>query len=390
MKAAAKEVAPAASLAVRKGREDTAPQSSSTHPCESFIYSTARYPRMESGAQGKTGDRSDGNDCRYGSGGKDGDSISEKESSIVDREGNADFDGGRDDDDGRDDNDDDDDDDDAPADGTTDCAESVAACARKVAATCDNAEVPNCPICLSFFCEPVRTHCNHIFCRVCLLQTTQLSPDGRACPLCRSPLKMENPCTEPVDRALEKTVRASVPSSEYELRLSHGAKIVRSLKERARTTLPIFYMSPGCRVGQPIALHLFEPRYRILIRRAMEGNYMFVYAARTPKRGDQACLVKVTSACFHRDGRANIIGVGIEEFGMEDVWVEEGTAGLYYTRFVAQQGGFDPANESDAGSMPRLSSGQLSQMPRRDTAEASESRMSGRGGLGGSLSCEVQ
>ena len=155
---------------------------------------------------------------------------------------------------------------------------------------------------------------------------------------------MENPCTHPVDRALDRTVRALVPPSAYEVRLSQGAKIMKALQERARTTLPIFYMSPGCRVGQPIALHLFEPRYRILIRRAMEGNNMFVYAARTPKGGHRACLVKVTSAFFHHDGRANIVGVGVEEFGMEDVWVEEGTAGLYYTRFVAQRGGFDPAS----------------------------------------------
>ena len=139
-------------------------------------------------------------------------------------------------------------------------------------------------------------------------------------------------------------MRSLVASSEYELRLSQGAKIIRDLKERARTTLPIFYMSPGCRVGQPVALHLFEPRYRILIRRAMEGNNMFVYAARTPKRGHRACLVKVTSALFHRDGRANIVGFGVEDFLMEDVWIEEGTAGLYYTRFVARQGGFNPSD----------------------------------------------
>ena len=211
-------------------------------------------------------------------------------------------------------------------------------------------------------------------------------PMGGRAPLCRAPLKMENPCTHPVDRELEQTVRSLVASSEYELRLSQGAKIIRDLKERARTTLPIFYMSPGCRVGQPVALHLFEPRYRILIRRAMEGNNMFVYAARTPKRGHRACLVKVTSALFHRDGRANIVGFGVEDFLMEDVWIEEGTAGLYYTRFVARQGGFNPSDGVGA----RDARG-------RSLDEPSE-RYRGRGGDSGgrrrrrseSMSCAVQ
>ena len=113
-----------------------------------------------------------------------------------------------------------------------------------------------------------------------------------------------------------------MPSSRYEMRIMQGAKIMKELQERARTTLPIFYMSPGCRVDQQIALHLFEPRYRILIRRAMEGNNLFVYAARTPRCGQRACLVKVTSAFFHRDGRANIVGIGVEEFALEknNVW----------------------------------------------------------------------
>ncbi len=239
---------------------------------------------------------------------------------------------------------------------------------------------PTCPICLTFFCEPVRTHCNHIYCRVCLLQTTHLSPDGRACPLCRAPLQMENPSTHPVDRALEQTVRSLVPTSKYEVRIMQGIKIMEELQERARSTLPIFYMSPGCRVGQPIALHMFEPRYRILIRRAMEGNNLFVYAARTPRFGNRACLVKVTSAFFHRDGRANIEGVGVEEFEMGNVWIEEGTAGLYYTHFVARRGGFNPASASATSSTVAI---QEQANPRRGR-ERSRSRSSR------SLSCAMQ
>lgn len=143
---------------------------------------------------------------------------------------------------------------------------------------------------------------NHLLqnCRACLLQTTQLSPDGRACPLCRAPIQMEDPKTHPIDRTVENIIRENVLSSEYELRLSSARTVIKQLEERARTTLPIFYMAPGCSVGQLIALHLFEPRYRILIRRAMEGNKMFVYCSKTPKFSLRYFMVARAAFCCSR------------------------------------------------------------------------------------------
>eukprot|EP01051_Picozoa_sp_SAG22_P004493 SAG22_NODE_243_length_14055_cov_3.073015_1_plen_167_part_00 len=40
-----------------------------------------------------------------------------------------------------------------------------------------------CPICLTFLCDPLTLQCSHSFCRVCVMQSTRLSPDGRSCPL---------------------------------------------------------------------------------------------------------------------------------------------------------------------------------------------------------------
>ena len=98
----------------------------------------------------------------------------------------------------------------------------------------------NCSICLNFLCQPLRTQCGHLFCRVCLLQSKVLSPDGRTCPLCRGVLAMGDPLNHPVDQDAQREVRKAVPSSEYEMRLSSARAIYRRIEEEARTMLPLF------------------------------------------------------------------------------------------------------------------------------------------------------
>lgn len=48
------------------------------------------------------------------------------------------------------------------------------------------AEDEECSICLDVLDEPVRTHCNHVFCKECILESLQRQ---KACPLCRAVLQ---------------------------------------------------------------------------------------------------------------------------------------------------------------------------------------------------------
>ncbi|KAG8463043.1 hypothetical protein KFE25_001816 [Diacronema lutheri] len=188
-----------------------------------------------------------------------------------------------------------------------------------------------CPICLHSLCEPLSLECGHAFCRLCLLQSTRLAPDGRACPLCRR-LVGADPATHPVDAELATKVRTAIGDAAYTERVrAHSEKVDTFLAE-SNAVLPIFTMPPGASVGAHVNLHLFEPRYKILIRRAIAGNRLFVFTAQPPHAGIAGVVVRIDVARFLPDGRCNISGVGIEAVRLGETWVEEGTHGLHCTR----------------------------------------------------------
>eukprot|EP01051_Picozoa_sp_SAG22_P004494 SAG22_NODE_243_length_14055_cov_3.073015_2_plen_173_part_00 len=127
-------------------------------------------------------------------------------------------------------------------------------------------------------------------------------------------------------------VRLEVEPAVYAAKAAANEAQLAELVHQANTELPIFAMYPGTCVGAPVALHFFEPRYKILIRRAAEGNRLFVFCAGRPAAGARACVVRIDHAAFLPDGRANVVGVAVEAIELGEVWVEEGTGGLAHTR----------------------------------------------------------
>lgn len=150
--------------------------------------------------------------------------------------------------------------------------------------------------------------------------------------MCRAHVDIRNPTTHAVDPRLEALVLATVPREDYEARQALAKERLEEIKREADTHLPIFFMNPGTTVGSPVALHFFEPRYKILIRRAWEGNHLFVFCPGVPRRGGTGCVVRVDTARFLPDGRANIRGEATQSIVLGNTWVEENTGGLCYTQ----------------------------------------------------------
>ena len=209
-------------------------------------------------------------------------------------------------------------------------------------------DAEGCPICTEPYCEPITLECCHTFCRLCILQSTRLSPDGRSCPLCRSHITIRDLALYPTNESIAAPCRTAIGEEAYAIRQEESWKKIEALCQQAERELPIFAMSPGTRVGAPVALHLFEPRYKILIRRAWEGNRLFVYCGTRPAEGARGTIVRVESARFLPDGRANIVGVGVRSIQLESTWVEDGTGGLWYTR--SSDGALDAAAETTSRS----------------------------------------
>ena len=126
-----------------------------------------------------------------------------------------------------------------------------------------------CPICLQLLCEPLTTPCGHTFCRPCLVGT--LRKNKKKCPTCRAVCHTE-PETQKENITLAAIIKNAFPS-EYANRIPE----LERDKEAWSTELPIFYYNDTLFPFSPLSLHLFEERYKVMIRRIVEASRKFCY-----------------------------------------------------------------------------------------------------------------
>lgn len=87
--------------------------------------------------------------------------------------------------------------------------------------------------------------------------------------------------------------------------------------------LPLFPLNTVLFPGMPISLHIFEPRYRLMIQRCIQAEQPFGVVL--IKQGVEAsgplaepypvgCTARITQVERTEDGHMNIVAVGIERF----------------------------------------------------------------------------
>lgn len=131
-----------------------------------------------------------------------------------------------------------------------------------------------CTLCMRLLYAPVTTPCGHSFCRGCLGRA--LDHKNR-CPLCRTVLCLA-PAALQVSLTLAALLKAAYPE-DYAKRAAEeepaadGAQ-AQADAARAAALLPLFVMDVVL-PGQHMSLNVFEPRYRLMTRRAMAGSRRF-------------------------------------------------------------------------------------------------------------------
>lgn len=140
-----------------------------------------------------------------------------------------------------------------------------------------------CTLCLNLLHEPITSPCGHTWCKACWMKT--LDHSG-LCPLCRapqpSPSFVFNRPSNQIMTDLVRLVQASLPPEKplpappvdslpvEQEEIAASAEVFKPPVE----TVPIFVCSlifPGAEQG----FHIFEPRYRLLVKRAMDKNKRF-------------------------------------------------------------------------------------------------------------------
>lgn len=177
-----------------------------------------------------------------------------------------------------------------------------------------------CILCLKLLYQPVTTPCGHTFCRDCFLRAGDHS---NKCPMCRTVLHVGRKL--PITITLQNIIEKSFPE-EYALRKAEVAAQEQGHQPGGpETPLPLFVMS--CMMpGEKMELNIFEPRYRLLVRRCMEGNRRFGMATvnQRSQLSAVACQCEILECLPLPDGRFYLEIEGKQRFKVVECWEQDG------------------------------------------------------------------
>ncbi|KAL2077566.1 hypothetical protein ACEWY4_027070 [Coilia grayii] len=169
-----------------------------------------------------------------------------------------------------------------------------------------------CPLCIRLFYEPVTTPCGHTFCKNCIERSLD---HNLRCPLCKQPLQeyLRNRKYNPTV-LLQDIMSRLFPSQLAERKQVHDTEMAEL--SNLTSSVPIFVCTVAY-PGIPCPLHVFEPRYRLMMRRCMEtGTKKFGMCCYEPGKGfaDYGCMLEILEMDMLPDGRSFVDTIGGSRF----------------------------------------------------------------------------
>jgi Lon protease-like protein len=150
----------------------------------------------------------------------------------------------------------------------------------------------------------------------------------KQCPSCREV------CHISAENAAEnialKTLAVAFDPVGYQQRLDEYAT------EKASWTAlyPVFFYNQAMLPGNKLSLHLFEPRYKLMMTRIVNTNRAFAYisAHYRAETSDVALIAELEEAEFLADGRCLLEATLKRRSRVVEHYVEDGTQGLHFVR----------------------------------------------------------
>ncbi|XP_029439119.1 LON peptidase N-terminal domain and RING finger protein 1-like isoform X2 [Rhinatrema bivittatum] len=169
-----------------------------------------------------------------------------------------------------------------------------------------------CSLCIRMFYKPVTTPCGHTFCKECLERCLDHKP---SCPLCKQSLREYLKVGKyHATMVLENIMSAIFPLELADRRQVHETEMAEL--SNLTVNIPIFVCTMAF-PGIMCPLHIFEPRYRLMMRRCQEtGLKMFGMCLYEASKGfaDFGCMLEIQTMTYLADGRSHIETVGRQRF----------------------------------------------------------------------------
>ena len=207
-----------------------------------------------------------------------------------------------------------------------------------------------CCICLSLLLDPITLHCQHSYCRHCLVACFELS--AKRCPSCRSPAD----AGLLYEHLLPNTLLTNILKAAFPSRYKRREELIRPLRESWKRKVAIYYSTELIFPYQSVLLNMHERRYALLMQRLQQirtgpRSFALLSSACSPTQGAVGVVCEVVGDCVSDSGAVQVNAKS--RCQVQSLWVEEGTHGLAIARV-------EPIEDVDESSPPSSYASQVS------------------------------
>jgi len=168
----------------------------------------------------------------------------------------------------------------------------------------------DCALCFRLLWEPLTTPCGHTYCRSCLDRSMDHKQE---CPLCKTSLLGFQKSNTGVNEFVEETIRRMLPGEHLKRQKNNEDEL---LGADQTNIIPVFVCTLAF-PSVPCPLHVFEPRYRLMIRRVMESGarqFGMCIGTRENKYSDYGTMLEIRDIQYFDDGRSVVDTIGGRRF----------------------------------------------------------------------------